>query len=103
MTQTRESHDHPAQVFARECGAAGTPGEVLFLTEGTPRVWAMATGKPVLSDQLDDETAGQAAGHPDGPGIAADHMSFLAVPLTARGVTVGCAVFAITLMLARIR
>ncbi len=72
------------------------PGEVLFLTEGSPRVQAMATGKPVLYVQLDDETAAQLAAHPDGPEIVADYTSFLAMPLTARGVTVGCAVFART-------
>ncbi|MDX6421996.1 MAG: hypothetical protein QOG28_6616 [Trebonia sp.] len=72
------------------------PGEVLFLAEGTPRAQAMATGKPVLYVQLDDETAALLAAHPDGPGTADSYTSFLAMPLTARGVTVGCAVFART-------
>ncbi|MGH3282545.1 MAG: PP2C family protein-serine/threonine phosphatase, partial [Trebonia sp.] len=71
-------------------------GEVLFLEEGTPRVQAMVTGEPVLSDQLDEEIAAQAAGPPDERPIAADYTSFLVMPLTARGVTVGCAVFART-------
>lgn len=72
------------------------PGEVLFLESGTPRVQAMMTGEPVLSDRLDDETAARFDGHPDGPSIAAGYTSFLAMPLTARDVTVGCAVFART-------
>jgi hypothetical protein len=72
------------------------PGEVLFLEEETPRVQAMVTGKPVLYVHLDDDTAALLAAHPDGPGAVADYTSFLAMPLTARGVTVGCAVFART-------
>jgi serine phosphatase RsbU (regulator of sigma subunit) len=68
-------------------------GEVLFLAEGTPRVQAMATGQPVLSDHIDEETAAQFAKHPVGRGVTADYSSFLTMPLTARGVTVGCAVF----------
>jgi serine phosphatase RsbU (regulator of sigma subunit) len=71
-------------------------GEVLFLKEGTPRVRAMATGQPVLSDQIDDDAAEQLAKDPEGQRVAADYASFLTMPLTARGVTVGCAVFART-------
>lgn len=71
-------------------------GEVLFLKPGTSRAEAMVTGKPVLSDQLDEETAAQDAEYPDGRPISADYTSFLVMPLTARSVTVGCAVFART-------
>jgi GAF domain-containing protein len=72
------------------------PGEVLFLTADTPRAQAMATGKPVVSEHLDDETAARFARHPDGPAIVAGYASFLTMPLIARGITVGCAVFART-------
>ena len=91
------------RLAARLAGQAETvtasllpPGEVLFLTEETPRTQAMATGKPVLYGQLDDEMTARIAGHPDGQVIMADYASFLVMPLTARGVTVGCAVFART-------
>ena len=69
------------------------PGEVLFLTEGTPRAQAMVTGKPVLVGHVDDQITGHAAARPDEPEIVAGYRSFLVMPLTARGVTVGCAVF----------
>jgi serine phosphatase RsbU (regulator of sigma subunit) len=72
------------------------PGEVLFLDEGTPLAEAMAAGKPVLSDQLDGENAALITPHPGGQEITARYASFLAVPLIAGNLTVGCAVFART-------
>ena len=75
------------------------PGEVLVLGADTIRSQAMATGKPVLSSQPDDEVAARITGGPGGtrdPGgleIAAGCTSFLAMPLIARGAVVGCAVF----------
>ena len=69
------------------------PGEVLVLTAKAPRAQAMATGTPVLSDVLDGEDGEPPGGRPDGLGIINDYVSFLAIPLVARGITVGCAVF----------
>jgi hypothetical protein len=56
------------------------PGEILVLSADTLRSQAMATGKPVLSGDLAID-------------IATGCTSFLAMPLVARGVVVGCAVF----------
>ncbi len=69
------------------------PAEVLFFSEDTPSSQAMETGEPVLFDHLDDESAQRAARRPGGREAAASYTSFLAVPLTARGVVLGCAVF----------
>jgi serine phosphatase RsbU (regulator of sigma subunit) len=68
-------------------------GEVLVLGEGTLRSQAMATGKPVLSGQLDRETAERLARLPGGLEVAEQYSSLLAMPLIARGVVVGCATF----------
>jgi GAF domain-containing protein len=62
--------------------ATGTllpPGEVVVLGADSLRFQAMATGKPALSSS--------------GSKIAAGCTSFLAMPLIARGVVVGCAAF----------
>ena len=72
------------------------PGEVLFLEADTPRAQAMATGKPVLSAQLDGEAAERFASHPAAQDLVTAYTSFLAMPLIARDVVVGCAVFART-------
>jgi serine phosphatase RsbU (regulator of sigma subunit) len=69
------------------------PGEVLVLGGDTPRSQTMATGQPILSAQLDRETAEQLARHPGGQQIAEQYTSFLNMPLIARGVVVGCATF----------
>jgi serine phosphatase RsbU (regulator of sigma subunit) len=69
------------------------PGEVLVLGADTPRSQTMATRKPILSAQLDRETAEQLARHPGGQQIAEQYTSFLNMPLIARGVVVGCATF----------
>jgi GAF domain-containing protein len=68
-------------------------GEVLVLGEDTLRSRAMATGKPVLSGQLDRETAERLARLPGGRQVAEQYSSLLAMPLIARGVVVGCATF----------
>src|SRR5215469_7230404 len=68
-------------------------GEVLVLGEDTLRSRAMATGEPVLSGQLDRETAEWLARIPGGRQLAAQYSSLLAMPLIARGVVVGCASF----------
>jgi serine phosphatase RsbU (regulator of sigma subunit) len=69
------------------------PGEVLVLAADTPRMQTMATRKPILSAQLDRETAEQLARHPGGQQLAERYTSFLNMPLIARGVVVGCATF----------
>jgi serine phosphatase RsbU (regulator of sigma subunit) len=74
-------------------GSLLPPGEVLFLAGDTPRAQAMASGEPHVCDHLDGETTARIARHPLGPQIAARYTSFLVMPLIARGVTVGCAVF----------
>jgi serine phosphatase RsbU (regulator of sigma subunit) len=53
----------------------------------------MATGKPVLSSRLDHETAERLARLPGALQVAEQYTSFLAMPLIARGVVVGCAMF----------
>jgi serine phosphatase RsbU (regulator of sigma subunit) len=68
-------------------------GEVLVLGEDTLRSRAMATGEPVLSGELDRETAERLARIPGGRQVAAQYSSLLAMPLIARGVVVGCATF----------
>jgi hypothetical protein len=68
------------------------PGEVLVFGEDSPSSRAMAIGAPVLYDQPEDETAGEAE-RPGASGHAAGCTSFLAVPLIARGAVVGCATF----------
>ena len=69
------------------------PGEVLAFAADTPHSRAMATGGPVLFDQLDGETAERVGRRPGGREITAGYTSFLAVPLIARGVVVGCVTF----------
>jgi serine phosphatase RsbU (regulator of sigma subunit) len=68
------------------------PAEVLFFGADTPSSQAMETGGPVLFDHLDDESAERVSRRPGGPEVAS-YTSFLAVPLTARGAVLGCAVF----------
>lgn len=68
-------------------------GEVLALGADTPYARAMRTGRPVLFGALDGETAERIGRHPAGPGIAAGYTTYLAVPLVARGLVLGCAAF----------
>jgi serine phosphatase RsbU (regulator of sigma subunit) len=70
------------------------PGEVLVFGANSPACQAMATGEPVLYEQLDEETAERIARRPGITEVAASYTSFLAVPLIARGAVVGCATFA---------
>jgi len=73
------------------------PGEVLAFAADTPHSRVMATSAPVLFDEIVDEIAERIGRRPGGSEIAADYNSFLAMPLVARGVVVGCATFARTL------
>ena len=70
------------------------PSEVLVLGPGTPGAQAMATGAPVLFDRLDGETADRLARHPGALENAEAYTSYMAMPLIARGVVVGCTIFA---------
>jgi Stage II sporulation protein E (SpoIIE)/GAF domain len=70
------------------------PGEILVLGPDEPGARTMATGEPILFDHLDGETAARIARTPGGREVVAGYASWLAMPLTARGVVVGCAIFA---------
>jgi stage II sporulation SpoE-like protein/PAS domain-containing protein/GAF domain-containing protein len=70
------------------------PGEVVAFAPGSPSFRAITAGSPVLSDHLDEETAQRLSRHPGGREITTAYTSFLAVPLTARGLVLGCATFA---------
>jgi Stage II sporulation protein E (SpoIIE)/GAF domain len=69
------------------------PSEVLVLGPGTPGARAMATGAPVLFERLDGETADRLARRPGALENAEGYTSYMAMPLIARGVVVGCAIF----------
>jgi hypothetical protein len=69
------------------------PDEVLVFGEDTPHSRAMASGAPVRYDQLDVETAERFGSRPGGQEVVSSYTSFLAMPLIARGVVVGCATF----------
>lgn len=71
-------------------------GEVLLLSGDTPHSRAMATGKPVLFDRLDGESAERLARQPGGPEEISHYSSYLAMPLAAHKVVVGCVLFART-------
>ena len=70
------------------------PGEVLVFSTDSPSYNAMTARAPVLFDKLDDESAERIARRPGGTEITAAYTSFLAVPLVARGIVLGCATFA---------
>jgi serine phosphatase RsbU (regulator of sigma subunit) len=69
------------------------PGEVLAFGGGSPSFRAMQTSSPVLFDHLDAETAGRIARRPGGRELTSSYASFLATPLVARGVVLGCVTF----------
>lgn len=54
----------------------------------------MSTDHPVRSDHLGWETVDRLTRRPGGHQIAAGYTTFLAVPLAARGLVLGCATFA---------
>jgi len=67
-------------------------GEVLVLGPGTPGSQAMTAGGPVLFDHLDGETARRIGRYGSGKATT-DFTSYMAMPLIARNVVVGCAIF----------
>jgi serine phosphatase RsbU (regulator of sigma subunit) len=82
---------------AREDAAAAKElwrtGEVIVLGPDTPGCRAMASGAPVLFGELDSETAQRLTRYPGATEMAAGYNSHLAIPLIARDVVVGCAIF----------
>jgi serine phosphatase RsbU (regulator of sigma subunit) len=70
------------------------PGEVLVFGEDCAIARAMESGRPVLHRHLDDATLQRLSASPAGQAIAAGFGWFLAVPLIARGLVVGCVIFA---------
>jgi hypothetical protein len=69
------------------------PGEVVVFGGDSPSFRAMETISPVQFDHLDDETAERIARRPGGRKLTSGYASFLAVPLVARGVVLGCMTF----------
>jgi serine phosphatase RsbU (regulator of sigma subunit) len=69
------------------------PGEVFVFGADSPSFRAMKTSSPVLFDHLDAETAERITRRPGGRELASRYASFLAVPLVARGVVLGCVTF----------
>jgi serine phosphatase RsbU (regulator of sigma subunit) len=69
------------------------PGEVIVFGPDTAGCRAMASGTPVLFDRLDNETAQRLTRYPGAAEMAAGYNSHLAIPLIARGIVVGCAIF----------
>ncbi len=70
------------------------PDEVVVFSGDSPSFRAMSSNNPILSRELDAETARRIAGRPSGQEASATYASFLAVPLTARGLVLGCLTFA---------
>jgi Stage II sporulation protein E (SpoIIE)/GAF domain len=80
----------------QEAGAAKKmwrPGEVIMLGPGTPGCRAMAGGAPILFGKLDSETEQRLTRYPGATEMAAAYTSRMAIPLIARDVVVGCAIF----------
>ena len=68
-------------------------GEVIVFGPDTPGCQAMASGAPILFGQLDSETAQRLTRYPGATEMAAGYNSHMAIPLIAREVVVGCAIF----------
>jgi serine phosphatase RsbU (regulator of sigma subunit) len=69
------------------------PGEVVVFGGDSPSFRAMETTSPVQFDHLDAETTERIARRPGGHKLTSGYASFLAVPLVARGVVLGCVTF----------
>jgi serine phosphatase RsbU (regulator of sigma subunit) len=70
------------------------PGDVVIFPADAPVAQAMDSGRPVLYRELDPDAVRRLSASPAGRALAAGYGSFLAVPLVARGVVVGCVIFA---------
>ncbi len=82
-----------ARETAAEAKKLWRTGEVIVFGPDTPGCQAMASGTPILFDQLDTETAQRLTRYPGAAQMAAGYTSHLAIPLIARGIVVGCAIF----------
>ena len=69
------------------------PDEVLVLGGDSPSYRAMDGNRPVVFDQLDPDTTERLARRPGGLEFTSRYASFLALPLPARGVVLGCMTF----------
>jgi GAF domain-containing protein len=69
------------------------PGEVLVFGADSPSVQAMKTGVPVRYDRREAAAGAGLARSVDPREVTANCVTFLAVPLIARGEVVGCATF----------
>src|ERR1700729_285084 len=86
-----------ARMAGRDATAADSPvrpGEILVLGPDEPGARTMATGEPILFDRLGGETTARIARTPGAREILGGYTSWLATPLIARSVVVGCAIFA---------
>jgi serine phosphatase RsbU (regulator of sigma subunit) len=70
------------------------PGEVVVFNAESPSLRAMTLRRAVPFERLDDESAQRIARLPRGREMTAGYVSFLAVPLIARGTVLGCTTFA---------
>jgi hypothetical protein len=66
---------------------------VLVFSGDSPSFRAMDTSSPVLFGHLDAETAERITRRPGGRELTSSYATFLAVPLVARGVVLGCVTF----------
>src|SRR5260370_1071410 len=79
---------------AIRCEPLAGPGTgALVIAHSATALGAMEPTAPVQSAPLDDETAERIARRPGGRKLASGYASFLAVPLVARGVVLGCMTF----------
>jgi len=69
------------------------PGEVIVFGPESVGCRAMAGGSPILFDQLDTESTQRLTRYPGQSEMAASYTSHLAIPLIARDIVVGCAIF----------
>jgi serine phosphatase RsbU (regulator of sigma subunit) len=76
-----------------EASKLAHPSEVIVLGPDSPGCRAMAAGGPVLFDSLDSETVRRLSRYPHAAERAALYTSYMATPLIARSVVVGCAIF----------
>ena len=100
LTADKAAHGAAVRrLTGRSAGQSGTwgkvarPSEVLVLGPDTPGARAMRTGAPVLFDRLDGETADRLARRPGVLEKAVGYTSYMAMPLIARDVVVGCTIF----------
>lgn len=84
----RHAHEDPAA--AKDLWRTG---EVIVFGPDAPGCRAMASGAPILFGQLDTETAQRLSRYPGQTEMSAGYTSHMAIPLIARDVVVGCAIF----------